>query len=132
MKQMLPPFRLGLGGRLGSGDQPFPWIHVSDLTGIIAHSLDLAPGPASSRPRVFNGVAPALDTNRQFTQELARLLKRPALLPVPELMLRAALGRERAAILTQGARVAPKRTLESGYQFQYPDLTSALRQILTC
>ncbi|KAK3546762.1 hypothetical protein QTP70_035032, partial [Hemibagrus guttatus] len=130
VKQMLPPFWLGLGGTLGSGDQPFPWIHVSDLTGIIAHSLDPTRVPASSQPRVFNGVAPSLDTNRQFTRELARLLKRPTLLPVPEPVLRAVLGRERAALLTQGPRVAPKRTLESGYRFQYPDLTSALRQIL--
>ncbi|KAB5579652.1 hypothetical protein PHYPO_G00197440 [Pangasianodon hypophthalmus] len=130
IKQMLTPFWLGLGGRLGSGNQPFPWIHVSDLAGIIAHSLDTSRIPASSQPEVFNGVAPALNTNREFTQELGRVLKRPTLLPLPEFFLRAALGWERAAILTQGQRVVPKRTLESGFQFQYPDLTSALRQIL--
>ncbi|GAA6081651.1 epimerase family protein SDR39U1 [Tachysurus ichikawai] len=132
IKQMLTPFWLGLGGTLGSGAQPFPWIHVSDLAGIIAHSLEPSRVPASSQPEVLNGVAPALNTNREFTQELGRLLKRPTLLPVPELLLRAVLGRERAAILTQGQRVVPKRTLESGYRFQYPDLTSALQQILTC
>lgn len=130
IKQMLTPFWLGLGGRLGSGNQPFPWIHVSDLTGIIAHSLDPSRVPASSQPQVFNGVAPALNTNRDFTQELGGVLRRPTLLPVPEFFLRAALGRERAAILTEGQRVVPKRTLESGFQFQYPDLTSALREIL--
>ncbi|XP_027009436.1 epimerase family protein SDR39U1 [Tachysurus fulvidraco] len=132
IKQMLTPFWLGLGGTLGSGAQPFPWIHVSDLAGIIAHSLEPSRVPASSQPEVLNGVAPALNTNWEFTQELGRLLKRPTLLSVPELLLRAVLGRERAAILTQGQRVAPKRTLESGYRFQYPDLTSALQQILTC
>ncbi|TSL47673.1 Epimerase family protein SDR39U1 [Bagarius yarrelli] len=131
IKQMLTPFWLGLGGTLGSGNQPFPWIHVSDLAGIIAHSLDPTQGPASSQPQVFNGVAPALNTNREFTQELGRLLKRPTLLPVPEPLLRAALGPERATILTQGQKVVPKRTLESGYQFRYPDLTSALKEILT-
>ncbi|KAI5103694.1 epimerase family protein SDR39U1 [Silurus meridionalis] len=131
IKQMLTPFWLGLGGTLGSGNQPFPWIHVSDLAGIIAHSLDPAHIPASSQPQVFHGVAPALNTNREFTQELGHVLKRPTLLPVPELLLRATLGHERAAILTQGQRAVPKRTLESGFQFQYPDLTSALRQIIT-
>lgn len=131
IKQMLIPFWLGLGGTLGSGNQPFPWIHVSDLAGIIAHSLDPSRTPASSQPEVFNGVAPALNTNREFTQELGRVLKRPTLLPVPEFFLRATLGQERAVILTQGQRVVPKRTLESGFQFQYPDLTSALRQILS-
>lgn len=131
IKQMLIPFWLGLGGTLGSGNQPFPWIHVSDLAGIIAHSLDPSRTPASSQPEVFNGVAPALNTNREFTRELGRVLKRPTLLPVPEFFLRATLGQERAVILTQGQRVVPKRTLESGFQFQYPDLTSALRQILS-
>lgn len=131
IQQMLTPFWLGLGGTLGSGNQPFPWIHVSDLAGIISHSLDPTRVPASSQPEVFNGVAPALNTNRQFTQELGRVLKRPTLLPVPEFFLRAALGRDRAVILTQGQRVVPKRTLQSGFQFQYPDLTSALRQILS-
>ncbi|KAF4089413.1 hypothetical protein AMELA_G00066120 [Ameiurus melas] len=131
IQQMLTPFWLGLGGTLGSGNQPFPWIHVSDLAGIISHSLDPTRVPASSQPEVFNGVAPALNTNCQFTQELGRVLKRPTLLPVPEFFLRAALGRDRAIILTRGQRVVPKRTLESGFQFQYPDLTSALRQILT-
>lgn len=130
IKQMLTPFWLGLGGTLGSGSQPFPWIHVSDLAGIIVHSLNLSGLSASSQHEVFNGVAPALNTNREFTQELGRLLKRPTLLPVPEFLLRATLGSERAAILTEGQRVIPKRTLESGYQFGYPDLTSALQEIL--
>lgn len=131
IQQMLPPFWLGLGGTLGSGSQPFPWIHVSDLAGIIAHSLDPSCVPASSRPAVFNGVAPALNTNLEFTRELGQALRRPTPLPVPEFLLRAALGPERAAILTQGARVVPRRALESGFRFQYPDLTSALRQILS-
>lgn len=130
IRQMLTPFWLGLGGTLGSGKQPFPWIHVSDLAGIIAHSLDLSCVPNSCQPQVFNGVAPALNTNREFTQELGRVLKRPTLFPVPEFILRAALGRERATILTEGQRVVPKRTLESGFQFQYPNLNLALREIL--
>lgn len=132
MKQMLLPFWLGLGGTLGSGNQPFPWIHVSDLAGIIARSLEPpanteAPAPP---PQVYNGVAPALTTNYEFTKELGRILRRPTIFPVPEFVMSALLGSERAVILTQGQKVKPIKTLESGYQFKYPDLTSALKQIV--
>lgn len=130
MKQMLLPFWLGLGGTLGSGSQPFPWIHVSDLAGIIARSLDPAPDSPGPSPQVYNGVAPALNTNYEFTKELGQVLRRPTILPVPGFVLNALLGSERAVILTQGQKVVLKRTLESGYQYQYPDLTSALKQIV--
>ncbi|XP_043989649.1 epimerase family protein SDR39U1 [Gambusia affinis] len=132
MKQMLLPFWLGLGGTLGSGRQPFPWIHVSDLAGIIARSLE-PPGnsePPAPLPQVYNGVAPAITTNHEFTKELGRILRRPTIFPVPEFVLSAMLGSERAVILTQGQKVIPLKTLESGYQFKYPDLTLALKQIV--
>ncbi|KAI1901241.1 hypothetical protein AGOR_G00032270 [Albula goreensis] len=136
MKQMLVPFWLGLGGTLGSGRQPFPWIHVSDLAGMIAHALESAGPPAPEAgvalppPEVLNGVAPVLNTNGEFTQALGRALRRPTLLPVPAFAMRALLGAERAIVLTDGQQVVPKRTLESGYQYQYPDLQSALREIV--
>lgn len=131
MKQMLLPFWLGLGGTLGSGRQPFPWIHVSDLAGIIVRALEPpADTPPSSSPQVFNGVAPALNTNYEFTKELGRVLRRPTILPVPGFVMNALLGSERAVILTQGQKVIPKRTLESGFQYNYPDLTSALKEIV--
>ncbi|XP_036452144.1 epimerase family protein SDR39U1 [Colossoma macropomum] len=130
MKQMLTPFWLGLGGPLGSGRQPFPWIHVSDLAGIILHALETSSSPPSTQPEVFNGVAPALNTNYEFTKELGRILRRPTLFPVPGFLMDALLGSERTVILTQGQKVVPKRTLESGFQFRYPDLTSALREIV--
>ncbi|XP_005729039.1 epimerase family protein SDR39U1 [Pundamilia nyererei] len=131
MKQMLLPFWLGLGGTLGSGRQPFPWIHVSDLAGIIVRALEPpADTPPSSSPQVFNGVAPALNTNYEFTKELGRVLRRPTIFPVPGFVMNALLGSERAVILTQGQKVIPKRTLESGFQYNYPDLTSALKEIV--
>ncbi|KAA0719469.1 Epimerase family protein SDR39U1 [Triplophysa tibetana] len=130
MKQMMIPFWLGLGGTLGSGRQPFPWIHVSDLAGIIAHALEPHKEPPSTKPDVFNGVAPALNTNYEFTKEVGKALKRPTIFPVPAFLLDAFLGSERAIILTQGQRVVPKRTLESGFEFRYPDFTSALREIV--
>lgn len=130
MKQMLLPFWLGLGGTLGSGRQPFPWIHVSDLAGIIAHALEQPADPASPSPQVFNGVAPALNTNYEFTKELGRLMKRPTVFPVPGFVMNAVMGSERAVVLTQGQKVIPKRTQEVGFQYKYPDLTSALKEIV--
>ncbi|XP_053739081.1 epimerase family protein SDR39U1 [Synchiropus splendidus] len=131
IKQMMLPFKLGVGGTLGSGSQPFPWIHVSDLAGIITHSLE-SPPDGSAHPQVLNGVAPALNTNYEFTKELGRLLRRPTIFPVPSFVLNGLLGSERAIILTEGQKVVPKRTLETGFQYQYPDLTSALKEIVGC
>lgn len=130
MKQMLLPFWLGLGGTLGSGRQPFPWIHVSDLAGIIVHALEHPADALSLSPQVLNGVAPALTTNYEFTKELGRIMSRPTVFPVPAFIMNALLGSERAVILTQGQKVIPKRTQEAGFQYKYPDLTSALREIV--
>lgn len=129
MKQMLLPFWLGLGGTLGSGRQPFPWIHVSDLAGIIAHALEPPTDTPSPSQQVFNGVAPALNTNYEFTKELGRVLRRPTILPVPGFVMNTLMGSERAVVLTQGQKVIPKRTLAAGFQYKYPDLTSALKEI---
>lgn len=130
MKQMLLPFWLGLGGTLGSGSQPFPWIHVSDLAGIIAHALEPSTDSTAASPQVLNGVAPALNTNYEFTKELGRILRRPTILPVPGFVMNALMGSERAVVLTQGQKVIPKKTLEAGFQYEYPDLTSALKEIV--
>lgn len=130
MKQMLTPFWFGLGGTLGSGRQPFPWIHVSDLAGIIAHALEPTTPLPSDQPVVLNGVAPTQATNYEFTKELGRIMQRPTVIPVPGFVLDGLLGSERAVILTQGQKVEPKMTLESGFQYQYPDLTTALREIV--
>lgn len=130
LKHVLLLFWLGLGGTLGSGRQPFPWIHVSDLAGLIAHGLEPPAEPPSPSPQLFNGVAPALNTNYEFTKELGRILKRPTAFPVSVVVLNTMMGSERAEVLTQGQKVLPKRTLEAGFQYQYPDLTSALKEIV--
>ncbi|XP_076151885.1 epimerase family protein SDR39U1 [Alosa pseudoharengus] len=130
MKQMLTPFWFGLGGPLGSGRQPFPWIHVSDLAGIIAHALEPATPLSSDQPVVLNGVAPTQATNYEFTKQLGSIMRRPTIIPVPGFALDCLLGTERAVILTQGQKVVPKRTLEAGFQYQYPDLTTALQEIV--
>ncbi|XP_075027117.1 epimerase family protein SDR39U1-like isoform X1 [Calonectris borealis] len=127
VSQMLWPFRLGLGGPLGSGLQPFPWIHIRDLAGIVCHALE-----SESLQGVLNGVSPSSpDTsNGTFAQELAAALGRPALLPVPAWAVRAVFGAERAIMLLEGQRVVPKHTLESGYRFIFPDLSGALKDIV--
>ncbi|NWJ02259.1 D39U1 protein, partial [Crypturellus undulatus] len=128
ISRMLWPFRLGLGGPLGSGLQPFPWIHIRDLSGIVCHVLE-----SEGLQGVFNGVSPSSPStsNGSFAQELGAALGRPALFTVPAWVVRAVFGAERAIMLLEGQKVVPKRTLESGYHFIFPDLSSALKDIVT-
>ncbi|XP_078394451.1 epimerase family protein SDR39U1, partial [Cetorhinus maximus] len=126
MKQMIWPFWLGLGGAIGSGQQSFPWIHVEDMSGIVAHALE-----DQSVCGILNGVSPTPCTNSQFAAALGSSLRRPAVLPVPGFALEAVLGTERAVMLLEGQRVVPKRTLASGYKYRYPELTAALDHVVS-
>jgi uncharacterized protein (TIGR01777 family) len=122
--QMLPPFRLGLGGRLGTGHQYMSWTHIDDLVGIMLHAAEQegVSGPV-------NGVSPGVVTNREFTRTLAQLLHRPALFPVPGLVLRLALG-EFASVLLASQRVVPQKITQAGYCFVFPTLKEGLGEIL--
>lgn len=122
---MLLPFRLGLGGPIGSGQQFFPWIHIGDLAGILAHALE-----ASHVRGVLNGVAPASTTNAEFAQALGTALGRPAFIPFPSTVVQAVFGRERAIMLLVGQKVVPRRTLATGYQYTFPELAAALKEIV--
>lgn len=124
LPQMLLPFRLGLGGKIGNGRQYMSWIHIDDLVGILLHAAENQEvcGPV-------NGVAPGSVTNRDFTTCLARQLNRPALFCVPAPLLRITLG-EFADVLLSSQKVVPEKILQTGYTFRYPDLQSALRQLL--
>jgi uncharacterized protein len=124
LAKMLPPFKFGLGGRLGSGRQWMPWIHLDDLVGLLLHAAqhDEIDGP-------MNAAAPHPVTNRQFTAALASVLHRPAFLPAPGAMLKLVVG-EFAEVLLASQRVEPQVALRSGYQFSYPELQPALTQIL--
>jgi uncharacterized protein (TIGR01777 family) len=124
LPRMLPPFRLGLGGPLGSGDQWFPWVHVDDLVELILWALD---NDTLSGP--INAVAPEPIRNRELTSALARTLGRPALLRVPAFALRAALG-EIAGELLGSRRVVPARAQELGFEFRHGSVESALREEL--
>lgn len=124
LEKMLLPFRLGLGGRLGSGRQWFPWIHIDDLVGLIHSAIFNAEirGP-------LNGAAPGSVTNEGFTRSLAAALDRPVFLPVPAAAIRILVG-EMAAVLLASQRVVPAAALAAGYHFKFPDVQEALHDIL--
>jgi uncharacterized protein (TIGR01777 family) len=124
LPQMLLPFRLGVGGRIGSGAQWWSWIHINDLVGGILHSL------SSSLEGPVNLVAEHPVTNAEFTKVLARVLSRPAIFPVPAVAVRFALGQMGEEVLLASQRVEPRKLLEYGYKFEYSDLLPALREIL--
>ena len=121
--RMLPLFRLGLGGRLGSGRQWMSWIHVDDLVALFVCALanDAVTG-------VLNGVAPRPVTNAEFTRTLAAALARPAILPAPAFALRLALG-EMATLLLASQRVVANAVRACGFRFEHAELTSALADL---
>jgi uncharacterized protein (TIGR01777 family) len=123
--RMLLPFKLGLGGRLGSGEQYFPWIALDDAARALVHAVE-----SSDLNGPVNLVAPQETTNREFTRALGAALHRPTLLPVPATFLRLALGRDMAdQLLLASARVRPARLLDHGFQFDQPELAGALRDL---
>jgi uncharacterized protein (TIGR01777 family) len=119
---MLLPFKLGLGGRLGSGRQYVSWIDLDDEVALIYHALRTLAlkGPV-------NAVAPHPVPNSTFTSTLGRVLGRPTLIPVPSLGVRTLFGEMGQALLLDGARVLPKKAEESGFEFRYPSLEESLR-----
>lgn len=122
---MLLPLRYGLGGRIGSGQQYLSWIALPDLLSVIGHCLDTETlsGPV-------NAVAPEPVTNARFTTLAARLLHRPALLTAPAFALRAVLGESADEMLLSSARVTPRRLLDTGFAFKYPELAPTLSALL--
>ena len=132
LKQILLPFRLGLGGRVGDGRQWWSWIHIDDFVAAIQHIVDDTKGGAShgllSGP--INMTSPNPVTNDEFTRTLARVLKRPAVLPVPAFAARLAFGEFAQEGLLSSARVQPKKLLEAGFQFRFPRLEMALSELI--
>lgn len=124
LASMLPVFRLGLGGKLGNGRQWMSWIHVEDWVEATISLLDekVAGGPV-------NLTAPAPVRNEEFTATLGRVLRRPAVFPVPEMALKLIFG-EMSTVLLASQRVLPQALTAAGYGFRYPGLESALRQLL--
>lgn len=121
LQSMLPPFRLGLGGRLGSGRQYWPWIHRIDWVNLVRFLIE-APDAVGA----VNATAPAPVTNAAFTADLGRALGRPTYLPVPRLALRMLLGEMADALLLSGQRAVPVKAQQLGFTFTYPTLSLAL------
>lgn len=124
LRQMLPPFRLGLGGKVGDGRQWMSWIHVDDLVAVFRLALardDLA--------GAVNGTAPNPVRNADFVRQLGRALHRPAILPAPAFALKLVFG-EMAQILLESQRAAPRRALAAGLSFRYPQLGAALDDLV--
>ncbi|HUZ78344.1 MAG TPA: TIGR01777 family oxidoreductase [Chloroflexota bacterium] len=122
MARLLPLFRAGLGGRLGSGLQWWSWVTLADVVGVLLHLVrtNTVSGPV-------NVVSPRPVTNAEFSRQLARVLRRPSLLPAPAPLLRLALGGMADELLLASQRVSPTMLRDSGYAFQYPELDAALR-----
>ncbi len=125
LQRMLLPFRLGLGGRLGDGQQWMSWIHRQDWIAIAQTMIR-----DTTMRGAYNATAPNPVTNNEFTQTLAACLHRPALLPLPASLLKMLLG-EMSGLVLGSQRVLPKRLLDNGFSFGYPDLASALQQSLS-
>jgi len=125
LPRMLLPFRLGAGGRLGSGRQWMSWITLNEAIEVVRFALASA---AFSGP--VNTVTPQSVTNREFTRILAHALHRPAVFPAPAFALRLALGEMAEALLLSSQRVAPAKLQQAGYRFAHPDLGAALYEVL--
>lgn len=125
LAKMLLPFRLGLGGKIGSGEQYMSWISIDDVIGVIQHAIgeESLTGPA-------NLVAPGPVTNADFTQCLGRVLGRPTLFPMPAFAARLAFGEMADELLLASTRVAPERLQKTGYAFRHPQLEEALQALL--
>jgi hypothetical protein len=124
LQTMLPPFKAGLGGTIGDGKQPFSWVHIDDL----ARAFQAAVEDEGFRG-IYNLTAPNPVTNKELTAVLAKALGRPARLRVPTMVLKLQFG-EGAQVLTKGQRVLPERLTESGFEFRFKDIESAIRDCL--
>lgn len=125
LTKMLLPFKLGLGGKIGSGAQVMSWIALDDVVGVILHALK-----TGSLKGPVNTVAPQPVTNSEFTQTLGKVLHRPTIFPLPALVAKLAFGEMADELLLSSARVDPTALKTSGYAFNYPELEGALRHLL--
>ena len=125
LKQLLLPFKLGVGGPLAGGGQYMPWIHVADEVRLLLWALD-----TDRASGTYNATAPNPVTNRKFSKTLGRVLGRPAVVPVPKLALKARFGGELGEVAAGGQRTVPRRALDAGFEFRYPELEPALSNLL--
>ena len=124
LSKLLPAFKLGLGGPIASGQQWMPWIHIDDMVKIIVYAIEQEiTGP-------INCTAPQPVTNREFAKTLGKVLKRPAIVPMPAVAVRLLFGQMGDELMVQGQCVIPQKLQQQGFEFKYNDLHSALSQLL--
>ena len=123
--ELLTPFKLGVGGPIAGGRQYMSWIHIDDEVGILLWALD-----NEKVSGTVNSTAPNPVTNREFSQAIGRALNRPASVPVPGFVLDLKFGGEFGRVLRGGQRVMPRRALDLGYEFRYPEIDGALKNLL--
>lgn len=116
------PFFLGVGGPVATGNQPLPWIHINDLCNLIKYTIE-----TKKVEGVLNGVAPQVINNREFSQAFGKALWRPAVIPLPQFVVEYLFSKERSVLLTTGAKIKPKRTLETGFKYEYPEIYPAVK-----
>ncbi|CAA6811194.1 MAG: Cell division inhibitor [uncultured Thiotrichaceae bacterium] len=125
LKRMLPPFKFGLGGRIGNGQQWMSWIHIDDLCNMMLYMIK-----HNDLEGTFNGTAPTPVTNQDFTKSLAKRLHRPAIFPMPAMVVKLLFGQMGEELLLAGHQVIPNRILQTDFTFQYPTLTQALENVV--
>lgn len=125
LAKLLPPFRLGVGGRIGSGKQYWPWVHIDDAAGILIH---LAAQSACEGP--YHVASPEVPSNSEFAKTLAKVLSRPACMPAPAFAMKMLLGEMAGPLLLASTRVTTSRLLSSGYRFRFTSLDESLRNLL--
>jgi uncharacterized protein len=124
LDKMLTPFKFGVGGVVGSGKQWMSWITLDDVIGIIHYALE------KPLRGVYNTTTPTAATNYVFTKSLGSALNRPTFFPIPEFAVKMMFGEMGETLLLQGCRVMPKRLMEMGYKFKFPNLDEALKHVL--
>ena len=125
LKKMLLPFRMGLGGVIGSGKQYLSWVSIDDVSGMIQYVIanDSMHGPV-------NLVSPNAASNREFTKTLGRVLHRPTIFPMPAFAARMAFGEMANELLLASTRVVPRKLVDSGYKFHHPELEGTFEHLL--
>lgn len=121
LSKMLLPFKMGLGGKIGSGKQWMSWIHLNDLVGIIMYCME-----HDNLKGAINGTSPNPVTNAAFTKSLAKVLHRPAFIPMPAIVVKLLMGQMGEELLLNGKKILPIKAMAAGYTFQYPHLEEAL------
>lgn len=126
LKEMLTPFKLGVGGTIGSGEQYMSWIAIDDLIRLIHFALE-----NENLNGAINATAPNPATNEKFTKTLGKVLNRPTIIPIPAFGIKLLFGEKGETLLLEGVRVLPQRLKDAGFEFRFPDLEDAMNKVLS-